>query len=483
MSNKLPKIFSFSGRKHSGKTELAKVCIQYNYELINFADSLKELICNSLDISREYLEEYKDKIVEGNFKYDLSKKIKYISNEINIQEKIVSEFLSEPFDSIRKILQIIGTNLIRSYNNLWHINKIKEKILNNPDKYYCIGDTRFLDEKKMVEDLNGECWFIIRPNIFEISNHYSEINLKWNIFGDNIIINNINKETLIQKWKNYLESLKFDKLNRKVLNTLTKKELRTILINLLKDSSPNEISTHLNCSRDKIVWWCNNLMIQINKEKYKYDINTFLEATKESSYVIGLLTADGCIKQHDLNCTLNLDNTDKYIVEMYKKVLKSDRPIYLKIRSDKNSKHKNCYSFDCNNPFIIENIKLWNLKPRKSMNEEIPFLLENNIEMLKYWIVGLIDGDGYIGLYNKTLIINILASKQIVDYLNNIILYGKVCQHKNYANLYELVFTNHNAVDFYKWLGESVNLGLKRKWNKINKFILLNTDSRTIQNL
>ena len=477
MINKLPKIFSFSGRKHSGKTELAKVCIKYNYELINFADSLKELICNSLDISREYLEEYKDIIVEGNFKYDLSKKIKYISNEINIEESIVSKFLSEPFDSIRKILQIIGTNLIRNYNHLWHINKIKEKIINNPDKYYCIGDTRFLDEKKMVEELDGECWFIIRPNMFDISNHYSEVNLKWNNFGDNIIINNINKEILIQKWQNYLESLQFDKLSKKVLNTSSKKELRTILINLLKDSSPNEISTHLNCSRDKIIWWCNNLMI--NKEKYKYDIYTFLEATKESSYVMGLLTADGYVKQYLFNCSLNLDNTDKYIVEMYKKVLKSDRPICLK-KMDR----KQVYSFDCNNPFIIENIKLWNLKPRKSMNEQIPFLLENNIEMLKYWIVGLIDGDGYIELTanNKTLSINILASKQIIEYLHSILLYGKMNKHKNYDNLYELNFYNHNAVDFYKWLGESINLGLKRKWNKINKFILLDTKKNTLEN-
>jgi hypothetical protein len=476
MENKLPKIFSFSGRKHSGKTELAKVCIKYNYELINFADSLKELICNSLDITREYLEEYKDIIVEN--KYDLSKKIKYISNEINIEEGIVSEFLSKPFDSIRKILQIIGTNLIRNYNHLWHINKIKDKILNNPDKYFCIGDTRFIDEKQMVEELNGECWFIIRPNMFDISNHYSEINLKWNDFGDDIIINNINKETLIEKWQNYLESLKFDKLSRKVLNTSSKKELRTILINLLKDSSPT--STHLNCSKDKIVRWCNNLMIQINggeirdegavKEKYKYDINTFLEATTESSYVMGLLTADGCVKQNNnYNCSLNLDNTDKYIVEMYKKVLKSDRPICIRTKLiDK----KQVYSFECDNPFIIENIKLWNLKPRKSMNEDIPFLLKNNIEMLKYWIIGLIDGDGSIVLSNRTLSISILGSKQIIEYLFNMLTYGKMNQRKNYDNLYELNFYNHNCIDLREWLGEAVNLGLKHKWNKINEFML-----------
>lgn len=446
MLNKLPKIFSFSGRKHSGKTELAKVCIKYNYEFINFADSLKELICNALEISREYLEENKDLIIKGNF--DLSKKIKYISNEINIEEKIVSEFLSEPFDSIREILQIVGTNLIRNYNELWHINKIKEKILNNPDKYYCIGDTRFINEKKMVEDLNGECWFIIRPNMCDISNHNSEINLKWNNFGNNIIINNVNKELLIQKWQNYLESLKYDELSNLVFNTSSKKELRNLLINLLKDCSPSEISMNLDCNEADIIWWCNNLMIQINREKYKYDNNTFLEATEESSYCYGLLTTTG------YNSNLKLNTTNKYIVEMLKKTLKSNRPIEKKFIN-----RKQIYSFECDNPFIIENLKLWNLNP-------IPFLINGpfNIELLKYWIIGLIDGNGSIVLYQNTLRITILASKQIIEYLYNILPYGKMNQY-NYEKLYELVFLNNNCIELYKWLGDTVNIGLKCKWD------------------
>lgn len=448
--NKLPKIISFSGRKHSGKTELAKVCIKYDYELINFADSLKEIICNSLDISKEYLEKYKDTITDK--KYDLSKKIRYISNEINIEEKIVSEFLSKPFDSIRKILQEIGTNLIRNYNHSWHINKIKEKILNNPDKYYCIGDCRFLDEKKILEELGCECWFIIRPNMFEISNHCSEINLKWKDFGDNIIINNTNKQILIEKWQNYLQNLKFDKLSKKVLNTSSKKELRNILINLLKKYSPNEISIHFNCN---VYWWCNNLMIHINKEKYNYDINTFLEATKESSYVMGLLTANGNIEQNNHNCSINLENTNKYLVEMYKKVLKSDRPIHVTKLTDKTQ----VYSFNCNNPYIIENMKLWNLKT------DIPFLLQNNIEMLKYWIVGLIDGCGSISSNQ----ISLFASKQIIDFLHIILPYAeKKYKHKDYETLYELNFYNQYAINFSKWLGNAF-LALRRKNKSIKK--------------
>lgn len=461
----LPKIISFSGRKHSGKTELAKVCMKYNYELINFADSLKELICDSLEITREYLEQYKDTIVENDLKYDLSKKITYISDKINVEESVVSNYLSKPFDSIRKILQIIGTDLIRNYNHLWHINQIKQKILSNPGKYYCIGDCRFLNEKKMVEDLNGECWFIIRPNMFEISNHYSEINLKWTDFENNIIINNINKELLIQKWQNYLESLKYDTLSKSILNTFSKKELRCILVNLLKDYSPREISLNLNYNSDEIIWWCNNLMIQFNKEQYRYNINTFLETTEESSYVMGLLYTNGYMKKYNgfCNYTMNLDSTNKYIVEMYRKVLGSDKPIYVN--------NKKIYSFECDDPFIIENIKLWNFNPHKSINKEIPFLLENNLEMLKCWIIGLIDGDGYIRLHNKTLTISILASKQVIQYLISILPDDNMYQYNSYDNLDELNFLNYNCINLYRWLGTAVNLGLKKKWNKVNKYM------------
>jgi hypothetical protein len=106
------------------------------------------------------------------------------------------------------------------------------------------------------------------------------------------------------------------------------------------------------------------------------------------------------------------------------------------------------------------------------MNEDIPFLLKNNIEMLKYWIIGLIDGDGSIVLSNRTLSISILGSKQIIEYLFNMLTYGKMNQRKNYDNLYELNFYNHNCIDLREWLGEAVNLGLKHKWNKINEFML-----------
>lgn len=478
MHCQLPRIISFSGRKHSGKTELAKVCLKYDYDIINFADSLKNLVCKLINVTRPFLEDHKDEVVRN--MYDLSKCISLISNETNIEEHVVRACLEESpkFDSIRSILQVIGTNLIRKHNPCWHINKIRMVILENPTKRFCIGDTRFKDEKIMIEELNGECWFIIRPNMFEFSNHTSEINLQWPDFESNVIINNIGKQLLIQKWENYMESMKFCNMKTKVLNTFNKKELRKKLTDLLNESTTTEISAHLNCSRDKIVWWSNNLMIQISKERFTYDTRTFSEATEQSSYVMGLLTADGCIKVKKYNTTINLESTDKYLVEQFKSVLKSNRSICMRT---KKKKKKQVYSFDCNNPFIVENIKLWNLKPRKSMNEEVPYLLYDNIQMLKYWIVGLIDGDGSISLRNKKLRIQILASKQIVEYLYKTLPYGKIHQHKDYENLYELNFYNYYGMDFYKWLGDAVNIGLKRKWTLVSKFASLKTKRRTTE--
>lgn len=392
-------LVAFSGRKHSGKSELAKICAKKNYKIINFADSLKDMVCICLGISREYLEEYKDTILPG--KYDLTNNINYISKEIGLPEFIVRKYLSKPFNSIRRILQVIGTNLIRNYNHEWHINKIKDKILSNHNINYCIGDLRFMDEKEMIEKLGGECWFIIRPSVFEISNHISEINLKWTDFGNNIIINNENKECFKQTWKNYLDGTQSYK-------KLCEKNLKPTYL-LIK--------------------------------KLGQDFMGFLEATTESSYIMGLLTSSGGIKKTDTSAVLYLSNKDKEIVDIYKKFIESDKSII----------HTNGkYYLECDNSFIIENIKLWNLKPDKSMCE-IPHLIRGNLKMLKYWILGLIDGEcntvsSLMGTSTHPIII---ASKNIIDYLMSIFPYEQnLPKIVSNENLFELQLSDDN----YRWL-------------------------------
>lgn len=348
----MPKrIISFSGRKHSGKTELCNLCEEYGYTIINFADALKNLIMNSLDITRSTLEEYKDVVFEKPF--DLTnEKINYIANEISINYTVTSETLqSNEFYTIRKFMQVLGTDLIRKYNPLWHINKIKEILQKNPDTKYCIGDTRFLNEKSIVEEFEGECWFIIRSDTIDISNHYSEIDLKWINFDNNIIVNT-DKNILWKRWKNYLTTCNYTKINplENVYNT------------------------------------------------------AFLTATKENAYLMGYL----------LSCS---DFTQKEHVELFEKILGPDYITQLKT------------------PFVIENLKLWNYC---SVPQEIPYIIQNNLDLQKYWIAGLLKfGKDSFYLESSELVL-----QYIYDLIGNI---GIMKDSK-------LIFYKNEIDSLYKWL-------------------------------
>jgi len=206
----MSRIISFSGKKGSGKTELAKVCEKRGYKIVNFADDLKDLVCTCLHIDRYFMEENKDKDklydirhniinMNGNFVNIFT----FISNTTNIDKIYVEQCISRSFNSIREILQIIGTDLIRKYNKTWHIDRFREKVLKLNVPIVC-GDCRFINEKKIIEDLHGECWYIIRNQKRSDDYHISENELNSIDFGNNIILNDENKESFISSWNEFM---------------------------------------------------------------------------------------------------------------------------------------------------------------------------------------------------------------------------------------------------------------------------------------
>lgn len=195
-------IIGIGGRCRSGKTELAKVCENYGYERLYFALPLKQLCASLLDISIDALNQAK---VE---KTDIGLTInndlcKLISEKTDIPLNTVTEICNGvTIKDIRHMLQFIGTDLIRKYNTDWHVNKIREMI--NKDKNYVIDDVRFPNEKNMIEELGGQCWFIVRPTIDNISNHESETSLTWNDCWNRIIINDSTLHALLFKWETFI---------------------------------------------------------------------------------------------------------------------------------------------------------------------------------------------------------------------------------------------------------------------------------------
>lgn len=343
----LPKIFSFSGRKQSGKTELTKVCKNYGYEIINFADPMKNMICSLLNITRYELDEKKDikcssKIIFG------EKELKFLMEQTGINYDILKT--KTEFDSIREILQVMGTDIIRKYNPEWHINKIKE-ILENPEnknKKFCFGDTRFKNEKLFLESLGAECWFIIRPNNFNISNHVSEIELTWCNFNRNILINEI-FDNFVYKWEKYIE-LHFEEnieLKKEVLNERNFKILRNKLIYLLNNNEIKKIVKETNIRKTQIIWLCKKLLIY----EFKDTEYIFKNKTIQNVYLFGQLETSGYIKNYDLV----FEHKNRKIVNNYKKSLN------IKSKIKKNKKNKVFYiKSKC--PIIIENLKKWNFE-------------------------------------------------------------------------------------------------------------------------
>ena len=302
--NGLPRIISFSGRKGSGKSLLTQFLqYKYNYKIINFADELKQLTCLLFNISSTELENSKDKLnpdIETYMQKNHEKICSIIHDETSIDIHFIQDVLCRSkINSIRSFLQIVGTDIIRSYNPDWHIDKIKNRI--NSHNRYCFSDTRFLNEKNFIENLNGECYFILRPNNLNVSQHLSETQLTWKEFNmNNILINNVSKEGFQENF--------------------------------------NKILLHLEST-------CNRYR-EYNKDCFYY---------LPDQRIYDIYLKHGVIKKDQYTCYLTLKNCSKYDYILFTLFLKTNSLENVELDLDKE------YVIDkelyCDNPFIIENLK------------------------------------------------------------------------------------------------------------------------------
>ena len=195
------RIIAFAGRKRSGKSMLAKGMREYssNIVIVTIADNLKFLCCKLLNRTYDELNQMKDDGTIFEVKVD-DYWVSTIKRELNISDDIIrKEIGGRIFTNVREVLQIIGTDLIRKYSPDWHIDKTIERINSyGDDKIIVVDDVRFPNEKRKIEEIGGDVYFIIRPNYWDVSNHPSEIALKYTDFCNNrIIINEYSQEQMV----------------------------------------------------------------------------------------------------------------------------------------------------------------------------------------------------------------------------------------------------------------------------------------------
>ena len=203
MTSNNNRIISFSGRKESGKTELANICVDFGYEKISFATELKKLVCKLVGFnSINELNEYKNKPIGKKL---LPNSIDIINENTNINKEFIEQFtikLNEKSTG-RDWLQVVGTDIIREKDPDWHVRKTLGNL--NANKNYVIDDTRFKNELEALKKMGAECWFIIRNKTDNISNHASETSLSFFDFDYNIIVNDIELNEFRKRWKCFFE--------------------------------------------------------------------------------------------------------------------------------------------------------------------------------------------------------------------------------------------------------------------------------------
>lgn len=198
---------------------MASICEKNGFKRLYFAIPLKQLCAKLLNISIDELDKFKNKCKPIDIIYS-KEMVRKTANETQIPYDFVEEkLLGEKFNTVRDMLQYIGTDVIREYNPNWHVERLREMI--KPNTNYVFEDTRFPNEKKMLEDLGADCWYIVRPVINNISNHISETSLKWQDFGNNVIINDKSINWLDFSWSNFVSMYdKSKKVRDKVIQQI-----------------------------------------------------------------------------------------------------------------------------------------------------------------------------------------------------------------------------------------------------------------------
>ena len=456
-------IISISGRKGSGKSVLAELLLQQGFEKVSFADTLKELVCSIYDWDIQQIGklEYKEEA--------LMDPVSWGPKEATLLEKMIKAPIgSIPakdyiFFTRREALQYIGTEILRGYDTQFHVKALIKRL--KKDRNYVLDDTRFPNELAALKNRGAICLFVIRPNNFDFSNHPSEVSLSRHDF-EHIILNDKSLEAFKKSGSWF-----FNTILSPYPPKISRQQLKEML---LMGASTKEAADQLNCSRDKLVWWARKHLIRLEDRRYNYNDDAFSNPTIEAGYWAGYLSADGCLKKSGRSQTsyvVDLCSIDFEVVQGFKNFLKSDKPIYSKPPGCGYPSTNMSYNFIINSSYIIDDLKLWNLRPRKGVNNELPTIALQNEECLKAWYVGLIDGDGsiYRPRLGNRLMIKLLGSLPVLQYLSTWsgIKHSKIAQEKEVRGLYTMAFCGKNATKLAYWLNPNLDFGLRRKWSKV----------------
>ena len=176
-------IIAICGHKFSGKSTVARLLGNATgYEVISFADKLKDITCVLSGCTREDLEDYDFKETQL------------------VPDYLRTYCLNAEKPTFRAFLQHFGSEVMRGVNdNIWI-----DCTLSNCKKDVIISDCRFPNEAKAVKARGGIVIKVVRPSVVSEDSHQSEtlideIDADYTIWNDTTLENLVaNVDSLVR---------------------------------------------------------------------------------------------------------------------------------------------------------------------------------------------------------------------------------------------------------------------------------------------
>lgn len=208
------------------------------------------------------------------------------------------------------------------------------------------------------------------------------------------------------------------------------------------------------------------------KKKYPFDEKYFEKIdTPEKAYWLGFIASDGYVNTPKGILEIGLQRQDENHIAKFAKAVKTNKPIY-----QKDSKYRdNSYPSSILRLYsrkMIEDLNKLGITDRKSLIYKPPTQRQLPLELTKYYILGLLDGDGTISITkNGRYISSFVGTFETMSFIQKFfgtdmsISEAKLGSHKNTYNIKYSEGPTKRILD-YLYDDYSIEFCLERKYKK-----------------
>lgn len=237
-----------------------------------------------------------------------------------------------------------------------------------------------------------------------------------------------------------------------------------------------QIGTKLGISPNTISYRCREygiakpFSIHSRKKKYPFNELYFKEIdSPEKAYWFGFIAADGYVNSNRGILEIGLQRKDEEHLVKFLQAIGSNKPIYQKQSCCKNKIYLSSI-IRINSYQMVQDLSKIGIVDRKSLIYTPPTKKQLPDSLIKYWILGYLDGDGCICIgQNGRFSLSFVGTKATLDFIQNYFKTNVAYRHEHQSSqTYSIIYTEGLTQKILNYLYDdiSIPLCLKRKYNK-----------------